>query len=160
MSRKLLRTLGFPENIPVRWAILHLMIILAIGLGIGGCGGCDGCGCIPDEVDPTPVRASGEAILEIQNLTALGTQGTTQYISVAFTGTIVTPGEGTGDGSFNVNKTYEVTPTNVNPAPSLERKKLKPGTWDMKVTIGNWSQTRRGTIVKNKGTTFTFVYGQ
>ncbi len=163
MSKKIINFLGLPERyhgIPAVWFLSVVLVITIVFSGCGGCGGCDGCNCFKGKVDITPVRESGNAIISIQNITVLGTQNETTVVSVSYSGTLTGAGSGSGDASFSINRNYEVTRASVTPAPSYERKNLKPGNWEITVRVGNWSARRQGTIRANQGTTFSFVYGQ
>ena len=121
-----------------------------------GCGGCALCGA---DVKTTPVRESGNATIDIQNLLSLAPPSGTKTVSVGYSGNLVSGGEGTGETSFSVSRSYEVTQGNINPTPTLERKTLRPGKWEIRVSVVDWSASCQGNINKNKGTRFIFTYG-
>ncbi|GEM_PF-1104950 len=158
MSKRFLSYLGLPEKhqgLATIWLLCLVFIIVSSMKS--GCGGCVLCGA---DVKTTPVRESGNATIEVQNLLRLASPAGTKTVSIGYSGTLIAEAEGTGEGSFNVSRSYEITQNNINPAPSIERKNLKPGRWEIRVQVGDWNASCQGDIGKNRGTTFTFNHGQ
>jgi hypothetical protein len=103
---------------------------------------------------------SGSAHIELKNLTILAPANSTKLISVNYSGRVVTPTGSTGVGTFSISKSYEVTRTSVTPASVLDRLNLMPGTWEVKILIGDWNTTCSGNIGENNSTNFVFTYPQ
>jgi hypothetical protein len=145
-----------PFTVPVlELFVLNLLLTLLL---MSGCSsGCVLCGA---DVHENPVRKGGEATLVVNGLEGLAQGTTTRVVAVRFSGQLTTPGEGTGDGSFDVSRNFEVRSTGVTPQPSIERKNLRPGQWRVTVQVESWTASCTGTVVANRGATFTFRHGQ
>ncbi len=135
---------------------LSLGFILSLS-GVSGCGGCLLCGA---NVQPTPTRNSGTALIEVGGLEQLAADGATHTVTIGYSGTQQSGGEGTGNSSFSVSRNYEVKPSGVTPAPTVQRYALKPGQWEVKVQQGTWNASCVGQIPSGGTTTFTFQLNQ
>ncbi len=132
-------------------------IFVCIAISMSGCS--DGCGCNCANVNVQGNQSSSSAVLEVQNLTALAPASGNKFISVSYSGNLLSGTEGSGLSSFSISITYKISKDGVTPAPTLSRVNLKPGTWQMKVSTGNWNASCQGNINKGQGSTFTYVYG-
>ncbi len=138
------------------WLRLSILVTLLVGIATGplGCGGCMLCGA--DVKMDTSVK-TGQISVVMQGFSIPSAGSTTTYVSVSYEGSC-TQGQGeSGRTSFHISRTYEITPSGVNPAPQHSRVGLKPGTWSVTARSGNWSATGTGQVVKEKTTTFVFT---
>lgn len=124
-----------------------------------GCGGCGGGSGKVDVNVGSGKSTAGSAIITLNSLTNAASSAEKEYISVSFNGVCTQPlAEGTGSSTFEKTKTFEVTNSNVNPVPTIERKNLRPGTWTVTVSTGTWSTTCNKLINADAATSFTFNY--
>lgn len=117
--------------------------------------------------DPTKInvgvggaKTSGSATITLNELNKAVTGADKKYITVAFSGALETPAEGTGETSFSTQKTIEVTASSVSPVPSVNRYNLKPGSWKMTVSTGTWSASCNKVIAADASASFLFKYNQ
>jgi hypothetical protein len=103
-------------------------------------------------------KTSGSATIVLNNLSSMVTGTSKKYVNVAFTGTLLSGTEGSGETSFNTQKTVEVTSTSVNPVPTVNRYNVHPGSWKITITAGTWSYSCTKTVNADAGTNFTFKY--
>ncbi|MBN1697992.1 MAG: hypothetical protein JW881_10800 [Spirochaetales bacterium] len=130
--------------------LVFLIALLPVYFILKSCGG-----CYPD-VKVNSSSKSGSAMIEIRNIPR--PNDGTDYVSIVIGGTLQGSSEGSGRSSFSETKTYEVTPSAVNPAPLVTKTALKPGTWRVTASSSGWSAGGTGTISAGGSKTFIFTY--
>ena len=122
------------------------------------------CDCSKGPKTPPPKEEAGEAQIVVDGLTALAQAGKREYVTLYYSGQVVTPipgAEKVGSSTFSANRRYEITATSVNPKPSLDRVNLRPGSWKVTVEIsGGWKSLCSGEVKPNETGIFKFSYGK
>jgi hypothetical protein len=115
------------------------------------------CNCNKINVN-TNTGDGATANLTINGLGALGGKQA-QYVSVSFTGNVVTKGDGSGAASFTVTQEFEIDPSgNITPGTTLPRVNLQPGSWSVTATVNSWTAACTGTLSKGGSGNFVFTY--
>jgi len=128
------------------------LVLIATVIFLQTCGG-----CFPNNVNVNSTSSSGSIAIRIDGIPQ--PKSGTHYESMAINGNLTGNGSGDGRTSFNDTKTYEVTPTAINPAPSETKTAIKPGNWQVTVSSGTWSATGNGSVQSNGTRTFVFTFG-
>lgn len=128
--------------------------------------GCDGCSCIDVDGDAkVKVESgsqSGSIIIEINGIDQLAPPaGERKVIQVNYTGNRTSgPEEGvSGQSAFGLDRNYEFRADRI-PSAGITRYDMRPGEWEVSVSIGSWRASCTGTVVIDQGTRFIFNYNQ
>jgi len=118
---------------------------------------CGKCSCLPD-VNVNATSQTGEIVVHLNGIPQPKQGGQNVYTTVSFDGSLVEDKGTNGQSTFHMSRTYEGTPTSVNPSPVITGYALRPGTWQVKVSAGSWSSTGTGGVFVGRTTNFTFTF--
>ncbi|MBN2737790.1 MAG: hypothetical protein JXR70_12470 [Spirochaetales bacterium] len=130
--------------------IVTVLLISSLFL-LQSCGG-----CLPKNVNVNTGGASGSLSVTVNNIPRPSSG--TNYVSIVIAGNLVSNGHGQGRTSFSETKTFEVSKTAVNPAPTISKTGIKPGNWKITVSSDAWNAAGTGSIEENSSRSFIFSY--
>jgi len=104
------------------------VLVALLGLLVASC-------CIDGGVHDTP---AGTLSISIENLNRLAGPGTS-FISVTYSGNVITSSSDQNIGSFSFAQKYEVGPNGITPQPDITRHGLREGKWSVTVAAPGWS---------------------
>ena len=123
MKEKFLLSLKLAEH--RRKKILKVLFQVTLTFVLVALAGCSkSCGCKCGEVNVNSQQTSGSAVLEINGLNALAPATGSSFVSVSFTGNLVSDAGGSGNTSFSINITCEVSHAGISPDPRYSRVNL------------------------------------